>query len=115
MKTVEILGKTYVYTEGPSAPGDGSMGRQNSKEQTIWVNSEMGREAKQSTLVHEFVHAVSDHLGLDLTEAQVRGLETALFAAGFVVNVATVGDGGTKTTLGPLGERIVTPSTMEAT
>lgn len=41
----------------------------------------------QSMLGHEWLHLVSEYLGLELTEKQVLGLEVALFQAGFRVPV----------------------------
>lgn len=45
----------------------------------IWIDNTADAVRASSTVLHEVIHAIDGHLGLELTEAQVRGLETGLF------------------------------------
>jgi hypothetical protein len=47
--------------------------------QHLTVKDGLKPEQEQSTLLHECIHAISDSLGLGLTEKQVQGLETGLY------------------------------------
>ena len=85
METVNIFGRTYRIEYGSAPPGDGAMGRSLNMMQILWVNKDMPEEMRDSTLIHEVLHSVSDSLCLELTEAQVTALETALFSLGFRV------------------------------
>ncbi|MDX1486558.1 MAG: hypothetical protein R3268_00050 [Acidiferrobacterales bacterium] len=46
----------------------------------IWYDESLSVEMAVSTILHEVIHAIDDHLGLNLTEQQVQGLETGLFS-----------------------------------
>jgi hypothetical protein len=45
----------------------------------IAIKEGLKAEQERSTLLHECIHAISDSLGLGLTERQVQGLETGLY------------------------------------
>lgn len=67
---------------------DGSMGRSDSKMALITLNKEMPKEVKETTLIHEWLHAVLDCIGYgDYTndEKLVCGLQNELYRAGFRV------------------------------
>lgn len=55
------------------------LGECDIEQQTVTVKDELLLEQEQSTLLHELLHAISDSLGLCLTEKQVLGLESGLY------------------------------------
>lgn len=65
--------------ESPSLEAD-EIGCSDLENQHITVKDGMKPEQEKSTLLHEVIHAISDTLGLNLTEKEVQGLETGLFA-----------------------------------
>lgn len=87
IKKVEILGKTFTVEEWKTAPGDVAMGRSNIKEQRIWIDSSMTKEAQKSVLIHECLHMIAELTHLDLSEGVIVCLETALYSMGFEVCV----------------------------
>jgi hypothetical protein len=60
--------------------GKDEIGLSDSEKQHITVKEGLKPDQSKSTLLHESLHAISDTLGLNLSEKQVQGLETALFA-----------------------------------
>lgn len=55
------------------------MGLCDLENQSLHVKDGLPAEQERSTLLHEAIHAISDSLGLNLSEKQVQGLETGLF------------------------------------
>jgi hypothetical protein len=45
----------------------------------IAIKEGLKAEQERSTLLHECIHAISDSLGLGLSEKQVQGIETGLY------------------------------------
>lgn len=79
LEVINILGVNYTIEE-VEFPGDPlAMGRSNSATGQILLRRDMPESIKRSTLLHEIIHQISDKLGLELTEAQTRGLESGLF------------------------------------
>ena len=77
---LKILGKKWsvdYVTDVPLAKDE--MGLCDLEAKAIHVKDGIKKEQESSTLLHECIHAISDSLGLGLTEKQVQGLETGLF------------------------------------
>jgi hypothetical protein len=77
---LKILGKKWsveYVTDKPLEKDE--MGLCDIEAQTIHVKDRLKAEQEGSTLLHECIHAISDSLGLSLTEKQVQGLETGLY------------------------------------
>ena len=74
---LKILGKkwTVIHKELDKD----HIGESDLETQTITIKPGLKAEQETSTLLHECIHAISDSLGLGLTEKQVQGLETGLF------------------------------------
>jgi len=77
---LQILGKkwTVEYVSGLPLEKD-ELGQCDLEAQAIHVKDKLKQEQESSTLLHECIHAISDTLGLALTEKQVQGLEAGLF------------------------------------
>jgi hypothetical protein len=77
---IKILGKKWSVDYVKNDPlGKDEMGLCDLEAQSIHVKDGIKTEQEASTLLHECIHAISDSLGLGLTEKQVQGLETGLF------------------------------------
>lgn len=87
--TTEILGRENRIILGDKDPTSPAMGRSNSSVDELWIWKGMPMQARASTLIHEWIHQVSDYLGLGLTEQQTQGLEVALHQAGFKIQIQT--------------------------
>lgn len=74
---LKILGKKWSISYGFLEKDD--IGESDSEKQHITIKDGLKIEQERSTLLHESIHAISDTLGLGLTEKQVQGLETGLF------------------------------------
>lgn len=74
---IKLLGKRWsvAYCEMPKD----ELGECDLEAQAIKVKEGLKPEQEQSTLLHECIHAISDSLGLNLSEKQVQGLETGLY------------------------------------
>ena len=75
---LRILGKRWSVTYKLLDAKD-ELGECDLENQAIAIKDGLKPEQEQSTLLHECIHAISDSLGLGLTEKQVQGLETGLF------------------------------------
>ena len=86
---VDVCGVPFKVIEVESPDRfDTSMGRSDTKLALITLNSAMSKQMKESVLVHEWIHAVLDCIGLgELTnnETLVSGLQNELYRAGFRV------------------------------
>jgi hypothetical protein len=71
------MGKKWTVTYGQLAKDE--IGECDLENQHVTVKDGLKPEQEQSTLLHECIHAISDSLGLNLTEKQVQGLETGLY------------------------------------
>lgn len=80
-----LFGISIKIIEHPDIMGSDivHMGRSDASQGVIWVNSTLPASVKEHVLVHEWLHLVSDYLGLDYTEQQVAALATVLYAEGF--------------------------------
>ncbi len=87
MLITNVLGREVRVEYGDRDPTSGALGRSDSSTDRILIWGGMSDAGLQSMLGHEWLHLVSEYLGLELTEKQVLGLEVALFQAGFRVPV----------------------------
>ncbi len=74
---IRLLGKRWSVAYEPMTKDE--LGECDLEKQHITVKDGLKTEQEQSTLLHECIHAISDSLGLGLTEKQVQGLETGLY------------------------------------
>lgn len=79
---LKILGRSWEveYAEDSPSLKPDLMGASDPTSQCITILEGLKPEQEKSTLLHESIHSISDTLGLGLTEKQVQGLETAIFA-----------------------------------
>jgi hypothetical protein len=79
---LKILSRQWEveYATGSAMLDKDEIGCSDSEKQHITIKEGLKGDQERSTLLHETIHAVSDTLGLGLTEKQVQGLETGLFA-----------------------------------
>lgn len=56
------------------------LGESDSDHGKILILEGLERSVDEATLLHEVIHTISDHLGLDLEESQVSGIAQGLFA-----------------------------------
>lgn len=75
---LRILGKRWTVTYRPLDAKD-ELGEMDLENQAIGIKDGLKLEQEQSTVLHECIHAISDSLGLGLTEKQVQGLEAGLY------------------------------------
>ena len=74
---LRLLGKTWRVAYGEVGGED--IGECDLERQTLTVKDGLKLEQEKSTLLHECLHAISESLGLGLTEKQVLGLEAGLY------------------------------------
>ena len=78
--SLKILGKKWTVEYVSDLPLEkDEMGQCDLEAQAIHVKDKLKGEQEGSTLLHECIHAISDSLGLNLSEKQVQGLETGLY------------------------------------
>ena len=79
-KELNILGQTYKLEFVPDEhSADMNLGRCDSKACVIKVKSSLPYNAREVTVWHEVMHAISDLLALDIDEAQITGLATGMY------------------------------------
>ena len=76
---MNILGLNYTVESHEDRRTLGKLGQCDASSQVLRIASDLPRDGKESSLLHEIIHAVEMQLGLDLSEAQVKGLETGLY------------------------------------
>jgi hypothetical protein len=74
---LRLLGKRWTVSYAPLQKDE--LGECDLEHQSMTVKDGLKPEQEQSTLLHECIHAISDSLGLGLTEKQVQGLEAGLY------------------------------------
>lgn len=79
---LKILGRMWEveYSLTSESLGKDEIGNCDPEKQVMSVKDGLKMEQEKSTLLHETIHAIGETLGLGLTERQVQGLETGLFA-----------------------------------
>ena len=75
---IQICGVEYSIEEINFVADGAAMGRSNSQSGEILLSKDLPDSIKRATLLHEIIHQISDRLGIDLTETQVRSLESGL-------------------------------------
>lgn len=75
--SIKILGKRWTVEYKAMVKDE--MGECDLENQNLTIKEGIPAEQEKSTLLHECIHAISDSLGLNLSEKQVQGLETGLF------------------------------------
>jgi len=81
---VNILGLEYKIIEREAFHSeDHNMGMSDSIRNEIIIRPSMNNDNKESTLLHEVIHIISDKLGLDLDESKVGCLESGLYSVGY--------------------------------
>ena len=80
--SVTVLGHKVRIVAMTEQFDDNVLGYCDVRKESIYINPKLAEGAWQSTLCHEYVHYISDSLGLDMTEVQVSGVGTALYCAG---------------------------------
>ena len=60
--------------------GEDLLGMYDDQTATIFIKPDLTPQIRRSTIIHECVHAISCMYGLELSENQVRVLESALIA-----------------------------------
>jgi hypothetical protein len=78
---IRILGKTYSVKFTNDAPvHEDAQGHCDYLKLRLTVREGLAPAEERSTLLHEALHAVSQAMGMNLSEAQVGRLEGGLFA-----------------------------------
>lgn len=80
--TLNILGVSYEVVEVPIVSRDEFLkGKIDFTANTIYIDENLTREAKNQVLMHEIIHAICDLLGfygINDDESRVQGLATAI-------------------------------------
>ncbi len=90
-KSVKVLGKKYTVTVAEVLVKENGAealinraaicaGHHSSKDCSIVIDAEQGKEQAKDTLVHEMLHAYDYAMQLDLTELQVHRLAACVVA-----------------------------------
>lgn len=80
---VRILGKDYrvqYQNQGVAPLDEDDLGDHDLPQQIITVRDNIHWQQQASATLHECLHAISDALGIGLTEQQVLSLETGLYS-----------------------------------
>lgn len=75
--SVRILGKRWSVNQ-KAVKGD--LGSCEIGYTRMNVNPHQSLESKRDTILHEIIHAISDEMGLNMTEKQVKGCATGALA-----------------------------------
>lgn len=77
---IKINGQEIKITESdPAGWSENGMGRWLGKKGEILINDQMPQDIKDSTLLHEIIHALADMSSLEMSEIQVAVLSNGLF------------------------------------
>lgn len=83
----KILGKPFQIIERPVSEMPDCLGTYDLDKMEIYIREGLTPAQRASTILHENLHIGDETLGLGLTEAQVSGLEVALYSAGCRITV----------------------------
>jgi hypothetical protein len=79
--SLQVLAKTYRVQFVKGKPLDeADVGEHDLPQQLITIRDGLHWQQEASALIHESLHAISDAMGIGLTEAQVLALESGLYA-----------------------------------
>ena len=91
-KYIDVAGVKHIYREIESyTEADSMMGRSDSKRCIITLAKEMPEDMKEVILIHEWLHALLDHYGLEHSEGIINVLSIALYNKGLRIEVCTQG------------------------
>lgn len=80
---LKIISKRFTVEYVQEGEGDlteDKMGLCDTLNQKIWIEEGLKYDTQKETVLHETVHAISDEMGLDLSEAQVSGTAKGMLA-----------------------------------
>lgn len=80
---LKIISKRFTVNYVPEGGGDltgEQMGLCDTLGQLIWIEDGLEYDTQKETILHETLHAVSDEMGLNLTEEQVSGATKGVLA-----------------------------------
>lgn len=73
---IKVISKRFTIDylpEGTDPLVDGKMGECDTSGQRICVEEGLTSDTQKEVILHEVLHAVSDEMGIDLSEEQVEG------------------------------------------
>lgn len=76
-KTLRIVGKTYAVIQLPLVE---ECGLCEDMKQEIKVSTKLAHDLERDTLLHEAIHAIDYCMQLRMSEKQVNGMGTAIYA-----------------------------------
>jgi hypothetical protein len=79
-KTVTVFGKAYSVEWDSRELDEMVCGDHHQKKNVIRIAPDMGPDEERETLLHELTHAMSDQIGMNISEAKVRQLSVAFYA-----------------------------------
>ena len=80
---LKIISKRFTIDYLVNGAGDLDVecnGECRSSEQRILIEEGLKPDTQKDTIFHETIHAISDEMGLNLTEAQVQGASVGILA-----------------------------------
>lgn len=80
---IKIISKRFTIEYVPEGKGglpEELQGQCDSLNQQILIQEDLKYDTQKETLMHEVLHAISDEMNLDLTEAQVSGGSKGILA-----------------------------------
>ena len=80
--SVNILGHHVPIRPLPEQADDRNVGMASTTAEVIYVEASLPDGVWHEILLHEVLHYLSDTLGKDLTEEQVKGISAGLFSMG---------------------------------
>jgi hypothetical protein len=76
-KTLRIVGKTYAVIQLPLVE---ECGLCEDMKQEIKISTKLAHDLERDTLLHEAIHAIDYCMQLRMSEKQVNGMGTAIYA-----------------------------------
>lgn len=86
-RKLTICGIPFEVAEQDKFDDDCTMGLCDISQSKLFISSGMPQATKDATLVHEWIHAVLQHSGIDHEEVLVSVLANELYREGFRVKV----------------------------
>jgi hypothetical protein len=81
-RDISILGHRVRILPLAEQGEDRITGFCDTAQETIYISRTLSAGAREEVLLHEVVHYISDTLGKELTEDQVKGISAGLYSAG---------------------------------
>ena len=76
--SITVLGKLFKIYEKQFTDEDAAVGWTDYEKSSISIQSGVNADVRESILIHEVLHIISDCMGMDLTENQILQLESGL-------------------------------------